>query len=127
MLPTNRENLSLFGDLLNNFRAQDNFEFNPNNSLSNSFLIAGSNPNNRYYSLSETDALRRQQPGFPADLSTTPIQYMRRGINDALINVGNMFGQDFSGSGVGMGVPYLRPDNKQNQQLLNKGYFGIPR
>jgi len=37
---------------------------------------------------------------------------MRRGINDALINVGNMFGQDFSGSGPAMGEAYYRQDYK---------------
>jgi hypothetical protein len=114
MLPTNNENLSLFGDLLNNFRSQNNFGFNPNSSSSNSFLIAGSNPGNKYYSLSETDAIKRRSPNFPADLPITPIQHVRRGINDALINTGNMFGQDFSGSGSWFGVPYLRPDYRQN-------------
>ena len=122
MLFNNAENTQLFGDLLNRFRGQDNSAFNLGNSLSDSFLVAGTNPNNKYYSLNETDALRKQfykgrdpQNDPSRGTSMTPIQFVRRGINSALINTGNLFGQDFSGSGVGMGELYARPDYKQNR------------
>ena len=107
----NNADASLFGDLLNQFRSQNNPTFNAGNVSPNSFLIAGTKPGNKYYSLNETDELRKKRFGnqYPP---LTPIQYMRRGINDALINVGNMFGQDFSGSGPAMGEVYYRQDYK---------------
>lgn len=86
------------------------FDYTP----SESFDIAGTNPKNAFYSLSETDKMR-YPGGVPGGLG--PIQQMRRMINDSVINVGNTFGQDWSQQGLDMGNPYSRNPQKAKQQM----------
>jgi hypothetical protein len=76
------------------------FEYSP----AENFSIADTTPKNRYYSASETiQMLNGKAP-------LTPIQRMRGGIDDAVVNTGNAFGQDWSGY-TGLGH-LARPDYK---------------
>ena len=90
-----------------NTQSANEFAYSP----SNNFSIA-STPKNAWYSLSETDKMRPYQP-------LGPVQQMRRGINDAVINTGNMFGQDWSGTGAPLGAYPQSPQLKQ--QWYNSG------
>jgi hypothetical protein len=90
---------------------QDNnrFAYSPQDS----FSIAGTTPKNKFYSLSESQAINEANTkrmealngrSFGKRPALTPLDQMQNNFNDAIINTGNALGQDWSGVGAGGGA-----------------------
>jgi hypothetical protein len=100
--------------------ADNEFAYSPQDS----FSIAGTTPKNKYYSMKESQEFRdqdsrdfakrnnipNQNPGL------TPLQQVRYGLDDAIVNTGNAFGQDWSGVMGEGGGSYRRPEQITPQE-----------
>lgn len=107
-------------EFLNNYLQQPTFDNSQAQAFDsypdNQFLIAGTTPKNRWYSVGETQDMYNKGMNVPSQ-GFKPMRLMRRGIDDAVINTGNAFGQDWSGYlGTSMGAE-PRPDYKGNRRI----------